>query len=33
MKITVLQNIMNANDQIAAKNKELLDRKRSWQLM
>lgn len=28
MKITVLQNIMNANDQIAAKNKELLNRKK-----
>jgi hydrogenase nickel incorporation protein HypB len=26
VKITVLQNIMNANDQIAAKNKELLDK-------
>jgi hydrogenase nickel incorporation protein HypB len=26
MKVTVLQNIMNANDQIAAKNKDLLDK-------
>ncbi len=26
MKVTVLQNIMNANDQIAARNKELLDK-------
>lgn len=26
MKVTVLQNIMNANDQIAAKNKERLDK-------
>ncbi len=26
MKVTVLQNIMNANDQIAARNKEMLDK-------
>lgn len=26
MKVTVLQNIMNANDQIAALNRELLDK-------
>src|SRR5512137_3071070 len=28
MKVTVLQNIMNANDQIAAKNQELLNKSR-----
>jgi hydrogenase nickel incorporation protein HypB len=28
MKVTVLQNIMNANDQIAVKNKELLEKNR-----